>query len=49
MILPVYGDTFHRHIANSQLVKLTGTGHMPMLEKHEEWARQITEFLKTEM
>jgi len=49
MIPPVYGDTFHRHIANSELVKLTGTGHMPMLEKHEEWARQITEFLKTEM
>ena len=49
MIPPVYGDTFHRHIANSELVKLTGTSHMPMLEKHEEWARQITEFLKTEM
>jgi len=30
-------------------VKLTGTGHMPMLEKHEEWAGQITNFLKTEM
>src|SRR5256885_1476801 len=49
MIPPVYGDTFHRCIANSQLVKLTGTGHMPMLEKHEEWAGQITNFLKTEM
>jgi len=30
-------------------VKLTGTGHMPMLEKHEEWVRQITDFLNTKM
>lgn len=46
VIPPVYGDTFHRQIANSRLVKLEGTGHMPMFEKHEEWARSICEFLE---
>ncbi len=42
----VYGDNFHRLIANSQLVKLEGTGHMPMLEKPAEWSRVISEFLQ---
>lgn len=46
LVPPVYGDTFHRLITNSQLVKLEGTGHMPMFEKHEEWARTICEFLE---
>lgn len=45
-IPPVYGDTFQRHIAHSELVKLEGTGHMPMLEKPEEWCRVIREFLQ---
>ncbi len=49
LIPPVYGDTFHKLIANSQLVKLAGTGHMPMFEKHEEWSTTINDFLKTEM
>src|SRR5215470_7702877 len=30
LIPAAYGDAFHRLIANSELVKLTGTGHMPM-------------------
>jgi pimeloyl-ACP methyl ester carboxylesterase len=42
----VYGDTFHRLIANSEIIKLEGTGHMPMFEKPLEWNRVICEFLQ---
>ncbi len=45
-IPPVYGDTFHRLIAHSELVKLEGTGHMPMFEKPAEWYNVICEFLQ---
>ncbi len=46
LISPVYGDTFHRLITNSELVKLEGTGHMPMFEKPDEWCSVIREFLQ---
>ncbi len=46
LIPQVYGDAFHRRIANSELVKLEGTGHMPMFEKPAEWGRVICEFLQ---
>jgi pimeloyl-ACP methyl ester carboxylesterase len=46
LIPPIYGDTFHRLIANSELVKLEGTGHMPMFEKPVEWCGVIREFLQ---
>jgi pimeloyl-ACP methyl ester carboxylesterase len=46
LISPVYGDTFHRLITNSKLVKLEGTGHMPMFEKPDEWCSVIREFLQ---
>ncbi len=46
LIPPIYGDTFHRLIANSELVKLEGTGHMPMFEKPVEWCGAIREFLQ---
>jgi len=45
LIPPVYADAYHRLIPNSQLVKLDGTGHMPMFEKHQEWSSIICEFL----
>jgi len=45
LIPPVYGDAFQRAIPNSELVKLEGTGHMPMFEKPEQWTRVISEFL----
>jgi len=45
LVPAVYGDAFHRLIANSELVKLEGTGHMPMFEKPAEWTRVIREFL----
>ncbi len=45
LVPPAYGDAFHRLIANAELVKLEGTGHMPMFEKQEEWSKVICEFL----
>jgi pimeloyl-ACP methyl ester carboxylesterase len=45
LIPPIYGETFHRVIANSQLAMIEGTGHMPMFEKHEEWSKIISTFL----
>jgi pimeloyl-ACP methyl ester carboxylesterase len=45
-LVPVaYADAFHRLIANSALVKLEGTAHMPMFEMPREWSRHIVEFL----
>jgi pimeloyl-ACP methyl ester carboxylesterase len=45
LIPHVYGDAFHKIIAGSRLVKLADTGHMPMFEKHEEWTKEIADFL----
>ncbi len=45
LIPPVYGDTFHKLIPGSKLVKLAGTGHMPMFEQYEAWSAAIVEFL----
>jgi pimeloyl-ACP methyl ester carboxylesterase len=44
LIPPVYGETLHRLIAGSQLETIAGTGHMPMFEKAEQWARLISDF-----
>jgi len=49
LIPAAYADAFHRLIPNAELVKLEGTGHMPMFEKHEEWSKIISEFLSREM
>jgi len=47
-LVPVaYADAFHHLIANSEMVKLEGTGHMPMFEMPGEWSRHIGEFLST--
>jgi len=45
LIPQVYGETLHRLIAHSELIKLEGTGHMPMFEKPDEWCGVIREFL----
>lgn len=45
LIPPIYGDTFHKLIPGSKLVKLAGTGHMPMFEQYEAWSAAIVEFL----
>jgi pimeloyl-ACP methyl ester carboxylesterase len=49
LVSPIYGETYHRLIANSQLVTLTSTGHMPMFEQTEAWSAAITQFLSQEM
>src|SRR6266699_3412966 len=45
LVPAAYSDAFHRLLANSELVKLDGTGHMPMFEMPAEWSRHIAEFL----
>jgi pimeloyl-ACP methyl ester carboxylesterase len=46
LIPVVYADAFQRAIPNSEVVKLEGTGHMPMFELPQEWSRVIREFLE---
>jgi pimeloyl-ACP methyl ester carboxylesterase len=46
LIPPVYGESLHRLIAHSELIKLEGTGHMPMFEKPAEWCNVIRAFLQ---
>ncbi len=48
VIPAIYGDAFHNIIAGSRLVKLEGTGHMPVFEKPEEWTKYVIDFLKDE-
>lgn len=45
LIPPAYADAFHQQIPQCEVVKLEGTGHMPMFEKQEEWSNAICEFL----
>ncbi|MEO7019685.1 MAG: alpha/beta hydrolase, partial [Ktedonobacteraceae bacterium] len=46
LIPVVYGTTFQSLIPGSQLVRLAGTGHMPMFEQPEDWAQHIGNFLQ---
>ena len=43
---PQLGETLHRAIAGSKLLKVEGSGHIPMWETPEEVNRAILEFLK---
>lgn len=45
LIPQVYGDVFQQRIPGSKLVKLVGTGHMPMFERPTEWTQRTAEFL----
>ena len=42
----VYAEAFHRAIHGSEVAILSGTGHMPMFEKPQEWSRVIRAFLR---
>lgn len=46
LIPPVYAEAFRRAIPGSEVVVLSGTGHMPMFEKAQEWSKVIGEFLR---
>jgi 2-hydroxy-6-oxonona-2,4-dienedioate hydrolase len=43
---PVYGPEFQRLIPGSRLEVIPETAHAPMVERPEEWARLVTQFLK---
>ncbi|HEU0003159.1 MAG TPA: alpha/beta hydrolase [Ktedonobacteraceae bacterium] len=46
LIPPVYAEAFQCAIAGSEVVMLSGTGHMPMFEKPQEWSAAIVDFLR---
>ncbi len=46
LIPPVYAGAFQRAIPGSEVVMLSGTGHMPMFEKPQEWSKAISDFLR---
>jgi pimeloyl-ACP methyl ester carboxylesterase len=46
LIPPVYAEAFQRAIDGSQVAVLSGTGHMPMFEKPQEWSKVIADFLR---
>ena len=48
LIPVVYADAFHHLIPHSEMVKLEGTGHMPMFEKPTQWSEAVTAFLQQE-
>lgn len=45
----IYGETYHKLIADSKLVKFARTGHMPMFEQPEKWSATISQFLRQEI
>lgn len=46
-IVPLpYADAFKKAIPHAEVVKLEGTGHVPILEKAEEWDNAVIEFLR---
>jgi len=46
LIPPMYGATFQSLIPGSRFITLAGTGHMPMFEQPEAWARHISDFFQ---
>ncbi len=46
LIPPMYGTTFQSLIPGSRFITLAGTGHMPMFEQPEAWARHISDFFQ---
>ena len=46
LIPPVYGEAFLKAIHGSQLVTLSQSGHMPMLEEQDVFVQAVTNFLE---
>jgi pimeloyl-ACP methyl ester carboxylesterase len=46
LIPPVYAGAFQRAIPGAEIAMLSGTGHMPMFEKPQEWSRVVADFLR---
>ena len=47
LVPPAYGDEFKRRIPGSQLIFMPKTGHVPMVEQREAFARIVTDFFKS--
>ena len=46
LVPPIYAQAFQRAISGSEVAVLSGTGHMPMFEKPQEWSKVISDFLR---
>lgn len=46
VVSPEYGRAYHEAIPGSRLQMISAAGHYPYLERPEEFARVVTEFLK---
>jgi pimeloyl-ACP methyl ester carboxylesterase len=46
LVPPAYAAEFKRRIPGSQLTIMAKTGHVPMVERREEFARIVTDFFK---
>ncbi|MBI4776789.1 MAG: alpha/beta hydrolase [Deltaproteobacteria bacterium] len=48
MLTPLkFGAFLHENMANSKLVVLDGTGHMPMIERKERFNEEVLSFVRT--
>lgn len=45
LVPPVYADEYARRIANSEVVRIDGAGHLPQLEQTEQTVEAVTRFL----
>lgn len=46
LIPALYAEAFQKLIPHAEIVKLEGTGHMPMFEQPEAWSKAINDFLR---
>ena len=47
VISPLQSEAMHRLARNSKLVNIADAGHLPSLEKPDEWNREVIEYYKT--
>jgi pimeloyl-ACP methyl ester carboxylesterase len=47
LVPPVYAEDFQSQIRDSRVVIMKEASHMPMIEKPDEWAALVTEFLQS--
>lgn len=45
LVLPAYGELFHRLLPSSQLVVIPGAGHLLPLEETDDYVREVVSFL----
>jgi pimeloyl-ACP methyl ester carboxylesterase len=46
IVPPAQAELIAKHVPNSQLVMLEGSGHVPMFERPEEYIQAVTRWLE---